>query len=259
MRDGKRAAWIFGAAIVAAAAFAASADESARTDRNALWNIVNLKCLRHLTKSEAPIPCDSVDVSSGWDRGLAMLKDRVGRVRMLAIPTRVVTGVEDPAVLSPDQPNYFAAAWAARASLDWRLGRKLPPEAIAIAVDSKPARDQDQLHFAIDCLDKDVAAALEANAAALDDRWSRMRVALKGRTYWARRLDSEDLSGPSPFRLLADGVEGAKGDMGSWSLALAQASVSGRPAVVLLADRADAAGGGRASDLQDPGCAIAAP
>lgn len=258
MRNGKCAAWILGAVAVAAA-FPAFAGESAQPDRNALWNIINLKCLRHLTKSEAPIPCDSVDVSPGWDRGLALLKDRIGRARMLAVPTRIVTGIEDPAVLSPDQPNYFAAAWGVRSSLDWRLGHKLPPEAIVIAVDSKPARDQDELHFAIDCLDKDVAATLAANASSLDDRWSRMSVPLKGRIYWARRLEPGDISGMSPFRLLADGLDGAKSDMGSWSLAVTQADVSGRPGLILLADRADASAGGRSSDLQDPACAIAAP
>jgi CDP-diacylglycerol pyrophosphatase len=257
MKNGKRAAWVFGA-IAIVAAFPAFAGEPATIDRHALWNIINLKCLRHLTKSEAPIPCDRVDVSAGWDRGLALLKDRVGRGRMLAIPTSFMTGIEDPSVLSPDQPNFFAAAWAARDSMNWRLRRNLPAESVAITVDSKPRRDQDVLNFAIDCLDKGVAASLAANAASIDDRWSRMSVALKGRTYWARRLDSQTLS-PSPFQLLADGVEGAKNDMGAWSLAVTQVNVSGNVRLILLADRAEGSAGGRASDLQDPACAIATP
>ena len=223
---------------------------------NALWNIINLKCLRHLAKAEAPIPCDNVDVSGGWDRGLALLKDRIGLGRMLAIPTSFVSGLEDPAVLSPDKPNYFAAAWSKRDSINWRLQRTAPAESVAVTVNSKPRRDQDVLSFAIDCLDKGVANSLAANAASIDNQWSRMSVTLKGRTYWARRVDAQNLS-PSPFQLLADGVEGAKADMGSWSLAVTQVKVSGDSRVILLADRAEGAVGGRASDLQDPSCAIA--
>ena len=39
-----------------------------------------------------------------------------------------------------------------------------------------------------------------------------------GRAYWARRLDSVDLADVSPFRLLADGVAGAKDDMADETL-----------------------------------------
>ncbi|MBV8474243.1 MAG: CDP-diacylglycerol diphosphatase, partial [Hyphomicrobiales bacterium] len=97
-----------------------------------------------------------------------------------------------------------------------------------------------------------------ANAATIGDQWAQMKVALKGRTYWARRLDPQNLSGPSPFQLVADGLDGAKADMAAWSLAAMQVNVGGRPNVILLADRYDGAAGGRASDLQDPACAIAA-
>ena len=74
-----------------------------------------------------------------------------------------------------------------RESINW-LQRKMPADSVAVTVDSKPRRDQDVLSFAIDCLDKGVAASLAANAASIDNRWNRMSVALKGRTYWARRL-----------------------------------------------------------------------
>ena len=99
--------------------------QPALADRSLLWNIVNFKCLRHLTKSEAPIPCDSVDVSAGWDRGVALLKDFDGTARMLVIPTHRVTGIDDSALLTPEEPNYFASAWAARSAVEWRLGREV--------------------------------------------------------------------------------------------------------------------------------------
>ena len=246
--------WVSTVAIAALATFGA---QSAQADRDLLWNIVNFKCLRHLTKSEAPIPCDSVDVSKGWDNGAALLKDFHGVARMLAIPTHRVTGIEDPTLLAPDEFNYFTAAWAARANVEFRLKHALPREAVAITVNSMVARSQDQLHLQIDCLDKDVVAALASYPDALDTQWRPMTVELKGRRYWARKLDSEDFSDVSPFRLLADGIDGARTEMGIWSLAAVGAVFSGKPGFILLADRADQTAGGRAEDLQDHDCAIA--
>jgi CDP-diacylglycerol pyrophosphatase len=237
------------------AALVALAAQPAYADRNLLWNIVNLKCLRHLAKAEAPIPCDSIDVSNGWDRGVALLKDVNGRARMLAVPTHRVTGIEDPELLTLESPNYFASAWAARPNLEFRLKRPLPREALAIAVDSMASRTQDQLSLEIDCLDKEVGATLASYSDTLDQQWREMTVELKGRRYWARRLDSDDLSDVSPFNLLAEGIDGAKKEMGVWSLAAVGSSFSGKPGFILLADRAEPAGGGHAEDLQDNSCA----
>jgi len=243
--------------VFAVAILASLTAQPARADRSLLWNIVNFKCLRHLTKSEAPIPCDSVDVSAGWDRGVALLKDSEGTARMLAIPTHQVRGIEDPALLTPEEPNYFASAWAARSAVEWRLRRHLPRDAVAITVDSMAASNQDQLFLRIDCIDKDVAASLASYSGALDTDWRTMTVDLKGRRYWARKLVSNDLSDVSPFRLLADGIGGAKAEMGLWSLAAVGANFSGAPGFILLADHVEPTAGGHAEDLQDRDCAIA--
>ncbi len=231
----------------------------ARADRMTLWNIVNLKCLRHLAKAEAPTPCESVDVSQGDDRGVALLKDLVGVAQMLAIPTRRTTGIEDPALLAPDAPNYFAAAWAGRARVEAHLRRQLPREAVGVTVNSMFTRSQDQLHLHVDCVDKDVAAALHDYQDALDGQWRVMTVELKGRRYWARRLDSPDLADASPFRLLAEEVAGAKQEMGQWALAAIGGNFAGKPGFILLADHAELTAGGNAEDLQDHACAIAGP
>ena len=165
--------WVSTVAIAALATFGA---QSAQADRNLLWNIVNFKCLRHLTKSEAPIPCDSVDVSKGWDNGAALLKDFHGVARMLAIPTHRVTGIEDPTLLAPDEIQLLHGSLGGAGERRVSSGKQtLPREAVAITVDSMVARGQDQLHLQIDCLDKDVVAALASypdaigRSMALDD------------------------------------------------------------------------------------------
>jgi len=84
-----------------------------------------------------------------------------------------------------------------------------------------------------------------------------MTVALNGRSYWARRLDSADLSDAAPFRLLADGVEGARDHMGLETLVAVGAMFAGKPGFVLLADHAELAAGGHAEDLQDHDCKVA--
>jgi CDP-diacylglycerol pyrophosphatase len=226
----------------------------AETDRNQLWLLVSLKCMRHLAKSEAPIPCDAIDTTLGWDRGVALLKDRMGVVRELAIPTHPVTGIEDPSVLADDEPNYFATAWSARNSFRMHL-LATPPGAYAVVVDSKGAREQDQLHLILDCLDPDVSAVLAKEASELGTQWREMSVSLKGRIYWARRVESDRPEAIWPFRLLAKDLPGARETMGAWSLAMTQPATLDDRSYILLADRAEGEVGGRARDLLDPSCA----
>ena len=110
----------------------------------------------------------------GWDRslanasiltggvaeGVAILKDLVGVSQMLAIPTRRITGIEDPQMLEPDAPPVFADAWGAKDLVEARLGRALPREAIGLAINSQWARSQDQFHVHVDCVAIPVIKAL---------------------------------------------------------------------------------------------------
>lgn len=229
----------------------------AHADRNTLWNIVNGSCVAPGPNGEPPKPKPSVEITCRLDHGVAILKDREGVAQMLAIPTKRVTGMEDPSILAADAPHYFADAWAARGAVEAHLGRDLPREAIAVTVNSEFARTQDQLHLHVDCLDVSVAAALKDYRASLDDTWRPMTVALNGRKYWARRLISAELADVSPFVALADGLPVAKTEMGLWTIAAVGATFNGDPGFILLADHAELTAGGHAEDIQDHKCAIA--
>ena len=161
----------------------------ARADSLALWRIVHDACEPHAEAGEGPKPCENVNLARGEAEGIAILKDLHGVVQMLAIPTRRITGIEDPQMLAPDAPNVFADAWKAKALLEERLGRPLPRKSVALTINSKWARSQEQLHVHVDCLAKSVAEKLEDYRSALDDRWRAMTVALNGRIYFARRLE----------------------------------------------------------------------
>ena len=243
-------------AVLALAALSLSRT-SALADPNALWNIVHGECVPHMQAGLGPKPCERVDLAGGVAEGVAILKDLVGVSQMLAIPTRRITGIEDPQMLEPDAPPVFADGWGAKDLVEARLGRALPREAIGLAINSQWARSQDQFHVHVDCVAIPVMKELAEYATALDDQWRAMTVPLKGRVYFARRVDSADLRDVAPLKLLADGLEGARAQMGAYSLAAIGATLDGRPDFVLLADQFSLEGGGHAEDLEDHDCAIA--
>jgi CDP-diacylglycerol pyrophosphatase len=227
-------------------------------DRLALWHIVHDRCVVDQKTNGAPAPCAFVDISGTEDNGVAILKDLNGIAQHLAIPTRRITGIESPDILDPALPNYWRAAWAARSYLNARLPHELPRDAIGLAINAANRRSQDQLHIHIDCVAPDVRNALAAYGANLTADWHVLPFLLKGRRYWARRLDSADLSDVAPFRLLAEGIAQAKGDMAAETLvAIGATFASGNSGFVLLADHADPGAGGHGEDLLDASCAVA--
>jgi CDP-diacylglycerol pyrophosphatase len=232
----------------------------AHADPNALWHVVHNMCVPNQEEHGNPAPCRLVDLRGGEQQGWVLLKDLVGASQFLLIPTARLSGIESPALLEPAAPNYFAAAWRARAYVGRALRKTLARDDIALAINSVSGRSQNQLHIHIDCVRTDVLAALRQHEAALTDRWAPLGVPLAGHPYLAVRVEGEDLDRTSPFQLLADGMPGARDDMGHHTLVVVGAVFpDGRPGFVILDDHANATPGDRASgeELQDHGCAIA--
>jgi CDP-diacylglycerol pyrophosphatase len=204
-----------------------------------------------------PAPCALVDVHAG---GYAVLKDLEGATQYLLIPTVRVTGIEDPQLLRPGAPNYFAAAWRERAYTERAAGRSLPRDALSLAVNSPFSRSQNQLHIHIDCLRPDVRAVLRRRQGAVGDRWAPLGETLARHRYWAMRVVADALGGADPFQLLAAEKPGARAAMGRQTMVVAGAQLAdGRPGFILLNDQADPARGDRAGgeELQDHSCALA--
>ncbi len=219
-------------------------------DPGALWRIVDGQCVPNQVAHGDPAPCAAVDPAGGW----AVLKDLVGATQFLLIPTRRTSGIEDPAILAPDAPNYFAAAWRARSFVDERAGSTLPREQLSLAINSTYARSQNQLHIHVDCVRPDVDAALTERGAAVGAGWAPFPVPLAGHSYDAIRIADADLDQVNPFVLLADGVAGAREDMAARTLVVVgSVDADGGPGFVVLTDRADTATGDLAEgeQLQD--------
>lgn len=227
-----------GAALLAFLAAPCSA-----ADPNALWKIVGGECLPDEEQHHSPEPCEEVDLAGGY----AVLKDIVGDTQFLLIPTARVTGIESPEILAPGAPNYFEAAWQARHFVNQRAHQDLPRDDVSLVINSKDRRSQNQLHIHVDCVRLDVQAALRHRANVISTHWAPFPEELVGHDYMAMRINQPDLTQANPFLLLADGIPGARGDMGNYTLA-----VVGQPnGFVLLA------GHGWGEALQDHSCAAA--
>jgi CDP-diacylglycerol pyrophosphatase len=236
-----------------AAIFAAQA-----ADPDALWKIVHGRCVPDQQSHGDPAPCVTVNLAAGEAQGYAVLKDIRGATQFLLIPTGRVAGIESPEILAAGAPNYFAAAWAARADMEAVLHHPLPREDVSLAINSPQARTQEQLHIHIDCLRADVVAALHADAAAIGPTWAPLPEPLGGHAYRARWLPDAQLATSNPFDLLAADVGAAA--MPQQTLVVAGAvSPDGQPGFVLLADHVDPATQDRAGgeELQDHDCAVA--
>ena len=230
---------------------------TAHAGRDELRSIVQQQCLPDWLRHHDPAPCRQVelpgDPHASIDAGYAVLPDRKGGAHFLLIPLRRLGGIESPALLQGQLPNYFAAAWRARGQLDGHAPHPLRRAQVGLAINSRYSRGQDQLHIHIECQGAPLHAALVAHAGMLGPRWTALTVA--DQDWLARRVMGETLEGIDPFRLLAAGVPGARAHMARYTLIVAGMDYPQGPGFALLARRAFLHGG---EALLDGSCAIAA-
>jgi CDP-diacylglycerol pyrophosphatase len=245
---------LLGFVLPALAVLLTSTAPQARADADALWKIVHDQCVPDQQHSADPTPCSLVDLNGGEERGYAVLMDIAGRTQFLVIPTARMSGIESPAILAPDATNYFAAAWRARTFLNQRAEVDVPRDWVSLAINSEYGRTQNQLHIHLDCVSADVRDALRAHAGELGPAWTHFPQPLAGHAYLATAVEGENLDAVNPFDLLADGVAGARDNMGLETLVVVGGYLGdGRPGFFLLAGRADAATHdiGSGEELQD--------
>jgi CDP-diacylglycerol pyrophosphatase len=227
----------------------------ASADENALWYIVSEQCVPDQQQFHSPKPCEQVDLAGGY----VVLKDIVGNTQFLLMPTARITGIESSEILAPNAPNYWDDAWRARHFVEERALHHLPRDAIGLAINSVSSRSQNQLHIHVDCMRIDVTTALREHAGAVGKSWSKFPVPLSGHDYMAMRIEQPELGSINPFDLLANGVPGARTDMGHYTLVVVGDTVQGKDGFVVLAGHASPATGnwGSGEQLQDHACAAA--
>lgn len=192
----------------------------------ALWRIVSQGCEASPAHPVAGLQCDPA-------YGVALLKDRCGPDHYLVIPLARRPGIESPELLDPREPNVIAYAWAQRGrSLGLDAAMPVPANAdLALAINSRYGRSQEQLHVHIDALRPEVRSALDALPRPVAPG---TMVELAGHRY---RVDPLERLEPAPFAALA-AAWGAhsQDERAHLTLALVQDRQGG---FLLLSDRAD--------------------
>jgi hypothetical protein len=100
--------------------------------RNSLWLAV-LACRTNFKLIGSPFPCLQVDLTGGEERGYVVLRSPIGPSDTILAPTRRITGIEDPSLQLPDAPDYFEAAWRARALVKGAAGGAPGPDHYALS------------------------------------------------------------------------------------------------------------------------------
>ena len=184
------------AAVLAMVLAVAGCARLAAVDPDALWKIVDIRCVPSQQASGTPGQCTLVDLEKRY----AILKDIVGRSQYLLIPTDRVTGIESPLVLAPRAPAYWADAWAARGYVNRSVKRTLPDNQLGLEINSQFRRTQNQLHIHIDCMRDDISHALARHSKDAPGNWQ--WDTLNGSRYRIMRVTA--LTGASdPFRVVA--------------------------------------------------------
>jgi len=191
-----------------------------------------------------------------------VLKDIKGNTQFLLIPTGELSGIESPSLLTAGSPNYFEDAWEARRYINDVLHKTLPREDISLAINSVASRSQDQLHIHVDCVRADVRDALKTHVDEIKNQWTPMAFVLpEAHRYKALWVSGENLGMADPFKLVAQGIQGAANDMGDQTIAVIGATrKDGIPGFIVLDDqvsklKADFA---HSEELQDHECKVGA-
>jgi CDP-diacylglycerol pyrophosphatase len=168
----------------------------ATVDSNALWKIVDIRCVPSQQATGTPGQCTVVNL----DKRYVILKDILGPSQHLLIPTDRITGIESPLVLAPDAQNYWADAWDSRQYVEKSLKRNLPDNLLGLEINAESRRSQNQLHIHMDCMRGDVSAALAHHAKDAPGVWQ--WDTLDGYRYRIMRVTSLTQTS-NPFRIVA--------------------------------------------------------
>lgn len=216
-------------------------------ERSALWHVVDDLCLPMHRVTGMALPCQKVDA----ERGFVVIRAPGDVTRIIIVPTVRMTGVESPALLRENAPNYWFFAWDERDRVIKAAGRRLDDWTdLGMAINSQASRTQDQLHIHVDCVDARLKRALAANASHLSPRWVTLDLPVWGRRYRAKHMGAEDLR-RDVFQMVAAEIPGARRHMGRLSIAVVGDRDAGgaRGFVVLVNDAR-----GHAEELLDHEC-----
>ena len=219
-------------------------------ERRALWRVVQ-SCVADYKLTGFAFPCLDADLSAGEEQGWVILKPPFGIPDTILAPTRKIVGIEDPWLQTSGAPNYFQAAWNARAFVVGEGGNAVEREEVALGVNSRFSRSQDQLHIHMGCLVGSARNQLQALAPTLPiGDWKRVETFFPRFEFWALRTGVEALTDIAPFRLAAERLSGATLDRARLMIVVTRTKVFDHDEFLVLASRA-AVDGRRAANAEE--------
>ena len=204
--------------------------------RGLLWRVVQTCMANHYVTGGA-FPCLQVDTTDGPATGYAVLRAPLEHTHVILSPTVQMTGVEDGRLRTGDAPDYFQDAWSIRHFVTDGLTRRPARDDLAMAINSKPGRSQDQLHIHVDCIRPAVKQSLRRQVASLHTRdWTQISVLPHAPRYWALALAKDDLAGTNVFSLVANGLKIELDRMDQTTIVVAGSEAVGAgPGFIILA------------------------
>lgn len=188
---------------------------------NVLWTVVQSCVAQQKEGRVPPSPCTYVDLHDE----VAIIKSPEGRLQYLAVPTVRVTGIEDPQILTPRLPNYWALAWSA-------ADRVLPSQVtrhrsdIGLAINSVEGRSQNQLHIHISCVRRNIVSTLYDDRGKIGTSWSQPMIPVGSHEYRVMLVESPSLALVDPFFLLSR-ISGASEHMAEHTIVVTGATWAG--------------------------------
>src|SRR6202049_50484 len=83
---------------------------SSAATRGGLWVVVHDICVPAYQSIGVGFPCAKVSIADGLERGFAVLRAPSSATHVIVVPTARISGIESPALLRENAPNYWKAA-----------------------------------------------------------------------------------------------------------------------------------------------------
>ncbi|MFE1602989.1 CDP-diacylglycerol diphosphatase [Methylobacterium sp. ID0610] len=175
--------------------------EAQAVSRNSLWLVVRT-CIEAERLAGLSFPCLRVKAGDAANPGYALVRPPGAQSHLLLVPTTPVSGIEAPALQRDPGAAYWRDALEARQSVVDALKGRVSLNDVALAVNSKGGRSQDQLHIHLDCVAPRVRTALNAQAGTIDRRWTRLPFMLEKDYYYVMRVSAVEARSFNPFATL---------------------------------------------------------
>lgn len=248
----KRRKLIVGLVLLAVAALSILGWQIGRS-RNALWQIVSTSCIP-AAHSGGTGRCAEVALAKEPDSGFVVFKDRNGPLQYLLMPTKRISGIEDPSLLAGSTSHYWADAWRAKRWMEVSNGAPIPRDVVSITLNSAWGRSQNQLHLHVSCVRPDLRSFLRSTPASNSDVWTPIPGGWMGHPYEVRKLIAPTLDGQDLFKDV--GKDRAEA-MDRQAIAAIGTSFDGREGFWLLRTHVDLTAlwlGSIEGDVQDHKC-----